>query len=304
MIDLNTATYGYIYSTGERPVNVMMHASQSANENTGNILVAPFKINQVYLESTIHTVRSGMLRGAELSVNLAKQAINYVDAAAPVASAVGAANVVKLTDENSLVGLNTHVDAFTELVMPQVVLAKIDTPMAIIFGTGYAARVAIYSLLPICKMFCIVSRNPTSHNTGLSALERMLGSSSYHPVVETATYDNAVTDPYDIIVNATTMGDGTNKCSPIGLSPSLTNGRPRDGQIYVEMPVGDHKSYFLPDEYDNATTINGMSITAYSSAAALTHLTGLHTSKRGMLCGRYLDFADSMYSKLSPKQLN
>lgn len=299
-MDQDTKVYGSFFTGSDRQVSIDLHANVLSAVTGHSDTVVPFRINPAFLESAVHTVRTGMLHGAELSGCLAKRAIDYVDVVKPVATVAGGVNSVFRDNDGRLVGDSTSVAAFTELVTPVVHEHKLTKPMAVVFGTGYAARVAVWSLLPLCGMICIVSRNPDRHNPNMGLMETMLASAGTGPVIDAVSYDDAVTDPYDIIVNATPLGSGTNKCSPVTLSPGLSAGVPREGQIYVDMAVGDHKSVFLPN-VDGISAVTGMSIAAMSSALAYWNMSESFNNlrDRGMLAAKYLEVAEMLYSSLS-----
>lgn len=101
------------------------------------------------------------LRGLNVTIPYKQQVMQYLDEISEEAKAIGAVNVVKVSEEG-LTGYNSDVIGFVESIKP---LLKVHHKKALILGTGGASKAIRYGLeekLGMKTMF--VSRQRTTDN--------------------------------------------------------------------------------------------------------------------------------------------
>lgn len=289
MLDIDTIPYAYFMEPDDAPRTAWIRPECTG----GKHVVVPFRIDRRVIESSLNCVRTGMLHGAELSPSLAVLAPFYVQNMSDDAEAVGAGNVVYLDGAGTVCASNTHVDAFRGAMLRSIVGSGVGSPSALVFGTGYAARVAVWVLCRLCGSVTIVSRNPDMHNAGLHAIERMLARLPGGAEIGTVGYGETAVADYDIVVNATPMGAGMNRCSPLGQCGADTGKCARPGQIWCEFPIGRHRSAFLPGD-----GITGMELAAEASAMAYATMCGFGMPERISLSAKFNGLALRAYAAL------
>mgnify|MGYP002624401246 CR=1 FL=1 len=83
------------------------------------------------------------LRGHNVTIPYKQQIIPYLTELSPEAAAIGAVNVVKITEDGRRIGYNSDVIGFTESIRP---LLKPEHRRALILGTGGASKAVHYGL--------------------------------------------------------------------------------------------------------------------------------------------------------------
>ena len=133
------------------------------------------------------------LRGLNVTIPYKEQVIRYLDSISPEAQAIGAVNVIRVSQKGNqtfLRGFNSDVIGFTKSIEP---LLERYHRKALILGTGGAAKAVDYGLKSLGLETQMVSR---SSKTGA------------------ITYDDVkaeTIEEYNILVN----------CTPLGLYPNV-----------------------------------------------------------------------------------
>lgn len=133
------------------------------------------------------------LRGLNVTIPYKEQVIRYLDSISPEAQAIGAVNVIRVSQKGNqtfLRGFNSDVIGFTKSIEP---LLERYHRKALILGTGGAAKAVDYGLKSLGLETQMVSR---SRKTG------------------TITYDDVkaeTIEEYNVLVN----------CTPLGLYPNV-----------------------------------------------------------------------------------
>jgi shikimate dehydrogenase len=133
------------------------------------------------------------LRGLNVTIPYKEQVIHYLDSISPEAQAIGAVNVIRVSQKGNqtfLRGFNSDVIGFTKSIEP---LLERYHRKALILGTGGAAKAVDYGLKSLGLETQMVSR---SRKTGA------------------ITYDDVkaeTIEEYNVLVN----------CTPLGLYPNV-----------------------------------------------------------------------------------
>lgn len=133
------------------------------------------------------------LRGLNVTIPYKEQVIRYLDSISPEAQAIGAVNVIRVSQKGNqtfLQGFNSDVIGFTKSIEP---LLERYHRKALILGTGGAAKAVDYGLKSLGLETQMVSR---SRKTGA------------------ITYDDVkaeTIEEYNVLVN----------CTPLGLYPNV-----------------------------------------------------------------------------------
>ena len=133
------------------------------------------------------------LRGLNVTIPYKEQVIRYLDSISPEAQAIGAVNVIRVSQKGNqtfLRGFNSDVIGFTKSIEP---LLERYHRKALILGTGGAAKAVDYGLKSLGLKTQMVSR---SRKTGA------------------ITYDDVkaeTIEEYNVLVN----------CTPLGLYPNV-----------------------------------------------------------------------------------
>ncbi len=133
------------------------------------------------------------LRGLNVTIPYKEQVIRYLDSISPEAEAIGAVNVIRVSQKGNqtfLRGFNSDVIGFTKSIEP---LLERYHRKALILGTGGAAKAVDYGLKSLGLETQMVSR---SRKTGA------------------ITYDDVkaeTIEEYNVLVN----------CTPLGLYPNV-----------------------------------------------------------------------------------
>lgn len=147
---------------------------------------------------------SPFLAGFNVTIPYKQAVIPYLDSLDPVASAVGAVNVVRILKgtELRLVGYNSDVIGFRESIRPLVETMGQGPLKALVLGTGGASKAIVHGLAQLGIESLLVSRQAS------------LGQLSYEQL-RPAYYEE-----YRIIVNTTPLGMSPNidACPPLDYS--------------------------------------------------------------------------------------
>ena len=151
-------------------------------------------------------IQSGKYDGFNITIPHKKSIIHYLDHLSPEAQAVGAVNVIQITD-NQLIGHNTDIIGFHDTLTP---LLKPYHTHAVILGTGGASQAVQYVLRQLNIPFRLITHKQLDANiiTNLAPIIINTTPLGMHPHTDTApNIDyNQLTDRhllYDLVYNPT-----------------------------------------------------------------------------------------------------
>ena len=151
-------------------------------------------------------IQSGKYDGFNITIPHKKSIIPYLDHLSPEAQAVGAVNVIQITD-NQLIGHNTDIIGFHDTLTP---LLKPYHTHAVILGTGGASQAVQYVLRQLNIPFRLITHKQLDANTITDLAPIIINTTplGMHPHTDTApNIDyNQLTDRhllYDLVYNPT-----------------------------------------------------------------------------------------------------
>lgn len=136
------------YPLGHSLSPFIHHASLSACGLQGDYRlypIPPFQAADKGLEELTEKVRSGELRGLNITIPYKQTIIPYLDDLTPTASAIGAVNTLYAV-ESRLIGDNTDAPGFYSDLQSRLP-GVIGFSRAIVLGAGGSARAVVYALL-------------------------------------------------------------------------------------------------------------------------------------------------------------
>ncbi|HKR81439.1 MAG TPA: shikimate dehydrogenase [Candidatus Saccharimonadales bacterium] len=187
--------------------------------------------------------------------------ISYLDKLDTVVEDLGAVNTIKLGKAN--IGYNTDWMGIVESI--KQFGDRQTYPSAVIFGTGGAARAAVYA----CKQLGvhdihIVHRAATSANTQkLQESSSKLGV-TLHPYSEV----RKLVEQSQLIINATSAGMVGKEALPF--DTALLEGAPLEGKVFLDAVFNPLRTPLLEYfEANGAITIDGLWMMIYQGVGAL-----------------------------------
>ncbi|MBQ8721882.1 MAG: shikimate dehydrogenase [Paludibacteraceae bacterium] len=113
------------------------------------------------LQQFTDLIRSDKYNGFNITIPHKKAIIPYLDQLSPEAAAIGAVNVIEISN-NKLIGYNTDIIGFHDTLVP---LLKPNHTHAVILGTGGASQAVQYVLNKLNIPFRLVTHKELDTNT-------------------------------------------------------------------------------------------------------------------------------------------
>lgn len=181
-------------------------------------------------------IQSGKYNGFNVTIPHKKSIIPYLDSLSPEATAVGAINVIQITD-NQLIGHNTDIIGFHNTLTP---LLKPYHTHAVILGTGGASQAVQYVLHQLNIPFRLVTHKELDTNT--------------------------ITQLAPIIINTTPLGMHPNT----NTAPNIDYNQLTPQHLLYDLVYNPTKTLFLQlGAQHRATTLNGLTMLHCQADAAL-----------------------------------
>lgn len=204
------------------------------NENITDAVYQNFDLPDIAEFPFITYHREEEYGGFNVTIPYKQSIMRYLTEVDEVASAIGAVNTIKITEDYKLVGYNTDCYGFEASLKP---LLKATHKKALILGTGGASKAVAYVLKSLDIEYVLVSRSPKDSST-----------------ISYDSLDENIIQDYTIIIN----------CSPVGTHPNIDE----SPNIPYQFLTSDHLLYDLiynPEETSflskgkavGATIING-----------------------------------------------
>ena len=177
------------------------------------------------------------LRGLNVTIPYKEQVIRYLDSISPEAQAIGAVNVIRVSQKGNqtfLRGFNSGVIGFTKSIEP---LLERYHRKALILGTGGAAKAVDYGLKSLGLETQMVSR---SRKTGA------------------ITYDDVkaeTIEEYNVLVNCTPLGLYPN----VDLCPTLPYNAMNSRTLFYDLLYNPDETLFMRKGREQGATVkNGL----------------------------------------------
>lgn len=177
------------------------------------------------------------LKGFSVTIPYKEEIIPFLDSLSEEASAIGAVNCVRLSDDGQKTGYNTDAFGFHQMIKP---FLTNEHERAIILGTGGASKAVAYVLKNIGLDVVWISRNPLREKEF-----------SYEAINE------HMLRACKVIVN----------CTPVGTFPDVDNCVPfpfdylTDKHLCIDLIYNPEETRFLKESrLHGAATLNGLSM--------------------------------------------
>ena len=181
-------------------------------------------------------IKSGKYNGFNITIPHKRAIIHYLDSLSPEATAIGAVNVIQITN-NKLIGHNTDIIGFHETLTP---LLKPYHTHAVILGTGGASQAVQYVLHKLNIPFRLVTHKELDTNT--------------------------ITQLAPIIINTTPLGMHPNTDT----APNIDYTQLTDKHLIYDLVYNPTETRFLQlAKQQGATTQNGLAMLHSQADAAL-----------------------------------
>ena len=181
-------------------------------------------------------IKSGKYNGFNVTIPHNRAIIPYLDSLSPEATAIGAVNVIQITN-NKLIGHNTDIIGFHETLTP---LLKPYHTHAVILGTGGASQAVQYVLHKLNIPFRLVTHKELDTNT--------------------------ITQLAPIIINTTPLGMHPNTDT----APNIDYTQLADKHLIYDLVYNPTETRFLQlAKQQGATTQNGLAMLHRQADAAL-----------------------------------
>ena len=181
-------------------------------------------------------IKSGKYNGFNITIPHKRAIIPYLDSLSPEATAIGAVNVIQITN-NKLIGHNTDIIGFHETLTP---LLKPYHTHAVILGTGGASQAVQYVLHKLNIPFRLVTHKELDTNT--------------------------ITQLAPIIINTTPLGMHPNTDT----APNIDYTQLTDKHLIYDLVYNPTETRFLQlAKQQGATTQNGLAMLHRQADAAL-----------------------------------
>ena len=181
-------------------------------------------------------IKSGKYNGFNVTIPHKRAIIPYLDSLSPEATAIGAVNVIQITN-NKLIGHNTDIIGFHETLTP---LLKPYHTHAVILGTGGASQAVQYVLHKLNIPFRLVTHKELDTNT--------------------------ITQLAPIIINTTPLGMHPNTDT----APNIDYTQLADKHLIYDLVYNPTETRFLQlAKQQGATTQNGLAMLHRQADAAL-----------------------------------
>jgi len=200
------------------------------------------------LKALLDQVRSGEIRGLNVTIPHKQNVIEFLGELASSAKAIGAVNVIYLRD-GKLIGDNTDAPGFlsdlNNLLADQPKIVSLKS--AIVLGAGGGARAVVYALLNDGWDVTVVARR-------LEQAEQLASSFTNHELRIT-NFTNLQLSTFDLIVNTT----------PVGMTPNIDRSPLPD-----DLPLPKHVAI-----YDLVYNPRDTKLVKYARSHGLQARTGL-----------------------------
>ena len=181
-------------------------------------------------------IQSNKYNGFNVTIPHKRAIIPYLDSLSPEATAIGAVNVIQITN-NKLIGHNTDIIGFHETLTP---LLKPYHTHAVILGTGGASQAVQYVLHQLNIPFRLVTHKELDTNT--------------------------ITQLAPIIINTTPLGMHPNTDT----APNIDYTQLADKHLIYDLVYNPTETRFLQlAKQQGATTQNGLAMLHRQADAAL-----------------------------------
>ncbi len=197
-VDAATRVYGVAGDPVAQSLSPLVMNAAFRRENVNAVFVALHAKN---LPDLLTCVREIPIHGLSVTLPHKQEVMEYLDNTDPVTARIGACNTVVRAQDGKLYGFNTDVSG---VVRPLEQRLHLEGAKVLVLGTGGAARAAVFGLRERKAEVYILSR--------VSARGRKLAHQARARVAKRADLRKL---RFDVIINATPVGMGNTRHSPL-----------------------------------------------------------------------------------------
>lgn len=169
-------------------------------------------------------------KGFNVTIPYKESVMKYLDEIDEDARQIGAVNMIKVTNENKLIGYNTDIYGFKKAIEP---LLQSHHKKALILGTGGASKAVAFVLEKLAIQYKFVSRRISENNFLYSILTAQIISE------------------YSIIINCTPLGTYPN----IGEAPNIPYEFITDKHLLFDLIYNPSETKFLKEGGDKGALV-------------------------------------------------
>lgn len=234
-----------------------------------------FKVSREDLETVIKALPAFGFAGVNITLPYKTDVMSYLDEISPEAVAIGAVNTIKV-DNRKLIGFNTDAYGASKAIEKSAQRPLNSGDIAIVFGTGGAARAIIWSLITQSVAVTVAYRKPESKRT-INLKKDFSGRINFVPYQEIKL---ETLSKCSLICNATSSGMyPESDFAPIDLS--LLQQMDLSGVVVFDAifnPLQTKLQTFAKEK--NAILANGIDMMIYQGAVAFEYWTGRRVSDK------------------------
>ena len=173
--------------------------------------IPPLPEGQEPLVDLVGRMRSGEIRGLNVTIPHKQNVMPLLDELTPSAEAIGAVNALVLRGKR-LVGDNTDTAGFSADLQELGSFVEIDGRKALVLGAGGSARAVVYALLEDDWEVCVAARRPEQASALIASLQEKTGASpAGMSAIPLQAESLEMISSLSLIVNAT----------PVGMTPDV-----------------------------------------------------------------------------------
>jgi shikimate dehydrogenase len=221
------------------------------------------------LGGLLERVRSGELRGGNLTVPLKEAVIPHLDDLTPEAAVMGAVNTIWMKD-GRLTGANTDVDGFFEHLGQQLPDRSCAGRDVLVLGAGGAARAIIHGLMRRgAATVTIANRSAARTDALVSSLVASHRGASTRLKLATWPVASDQIAVHAMVVNTTSLGMKGQPPLPIDWPARV------DGQVFYDIVYAPLVTPFLDEaQARGGLVVDGLGMLLHQAALAFGHWFG------------------------------
>src|SRR5579885_2343427 len=197
-IDAATKVYGVVGNPIRHSLSPLMLNTAFRRETVNAVFLA---LQTTKLKDLLTLVREVPIHGLAVTMPLKEEILEHLEKTDPISEKIGACNTVVRAQDGKLYGFNTDVAA---VVRPLERRLQLKGAKVLVLGAGGAARAAVFGLKEKGAEVFILNRTP-------AAAQKLARSARARTLKKTDLKKMS----FDVIVNATPVGMGNTRESPL-----------------------------------------------------------------------------------------
>jgi 3-dehydroquinate dehydratase / shikimate dehydrogenase len=197
-VDVATKVYGVVGDPISHSLSPAIMNAALRRENVNGVFLA---LHAKSLKDLLECVREIPIHGLAITMPYKEEIISHLDNTDPATSKIGACNTVVRSQDGKLYGFNTDTSG---VVRPLEARMTLNDARVLVLGAGGAARAAVFGLKDRGAQLYILNRSlPAAQKLARQAKARTIKRADLKRL------------DFDVIINATPVGMGTTRESPL-----------------------------------------------------------------------------------------